>query len=381
MGLSFNKMKTAIKVVVDSGHVPNIVGLQGIGKTDLVREYAEENGYAFAEITCSLLQEGDLALPYLSQGGDGSVSYAINKIITNLEKEGAGKKYAILFMDEFNRGSSQTQSELMNLVLQRSVAGYKLADNVRIIIAMNPSSEMSGYEDTDYTVSFSDNAIMGRVLTIDMVPVLGEWLSYGERVKDGRKVIHDCVRGYLTSNPKEFTTKEHAGMINNTPRGWSRVSDVLYSYESGGLRDTNLLLNLLKGTLDSKSADRFLHYYKTSSKTVNYKSIAISTLNAESTDNWDASLFNMSDAELDKVLGFMLDSVSSGFSGEYTVRNLVDFISAVPKELSYSWVSSIQQNYPEIYESLIEDQEFSSYVLGLLVNVPSMEVGGFIGKE
>lgn len=380
MGLSFKNMKTAIHVVIEAGHVPNIVGLQGIGKTDLVREFAEENDYAFAEVTCSLLQEGDLALPYLSTDGDRGVSYAINKIITNLEEAGRGKKYAILFLDEFNRASTQTQSELMNLVLQRAVAGYKLADNVRVVIAMNPSSEMSGYEDSDYSVSFSDSAIMGRVLTLDMVPVLGEWLSYGERVINGRSKVHPVVSGYLTVNPREFVTKEHSGMINNTPRGWSRVSDVIYSYEDMGIRDTNLMLNMMKGTLESNSADRLLHYYKTNSKTINYKSVALSTLRASSTDMWDSSLFNMSDAELDKVLGFMLDQMSSGYTCDNAIPNMVEFISAVPRELSYSWISSIQQNYQSIYEMLLENEEFSAYALGLLSNVPSMEVGGFVGK-
>lgn len=380
MGLSFKNMKKAVEVVVEAGHVPNIVGLQGIGKSDLVREFAYENDYAFAEVTCSLLQEGDLALPYLSGDGNRDVSYAVNKIITNLEYEGKNKKYAILFLDEFNRASTQTQSELMNLVLQRAIAGYKLADNVRVILAMNPSSEMSGYEDSDYSVSFSDSAIMGRVLTLDMVPVLGEWLLYGEQIVNGRSRVHPVVSGYLSINDKEFTTKEQSGLINNTPRGWSRISDVLYSYEDLGIRDTNLLLNMMKGTLESNSANRLLHYYKSNSKTVNYKSVALSTLRAISTDKWDSSLFNMSDVELDKVLGFMLDYVSSGINDDTAMPNMAEYISAVPMELSYSWISSIQQNYQDIYEKLLDNEEFSSYALGLLVNVSSMEVGGFVGK-
>ena len=88
MALSFTNVKVAMDVVLQSGHVPNIIGLQGIGKSDLVREYVNDKGYAFKEITCSLVQEGDMAMPYISKMEDGrEVHYAINTIITSLQDE------------------------------------------------------------------------------------------------------------------------------------------------------------------------------------------------------------------------------------------------------------------------------------------------------
>lgn len=371
MSLSFNNMKTAVKLVVKSGHVPNIVGLQGIGKSDLVREFAKENGYAFAEVTCSLIQEGDLAMPYISTNASGEkeVCYAINKIITNLEKAGQGKEYAILFLDEFNRASTPSiQSELMNLVLQREVVGHKLAENVRVILAMNPSSEMEGYANTDYSVSFSDNAIMGRVVSLDLRPNLSEWLNYGSKELNGKTLIHPIVRGYLSSNNEEFITKEDVGHVNNTPRGWLRVSDILYIYEEEGINSIPLLKNLVSGTLAKISADRFCAFYKQNKSAIDYNKLALSTLNAPSYRQWDKLLFEINDAELDKVFKIMLDCLGGDIT-EVQKANISKFIVSTPEELMYSWVTFIERNYSWLYTILLEDDEFSDIVVGLLVNI------------
>lgn len=259
--LGFNDMKIAIDIVINSGHVPNIIGLQGIGKSELVREYCKEKGYFFKEITCSLLQEGDLAMPFISEkDGEKCVSYAISNIIKEVSSFSEDGKYSILFLDEFNRASSQVQCELMNLVLQREIVGYRLSDNVRIILAMNPSSEMSGFEDTDYVVSSSDFAIMGRVNSLVMQVNLKDWIAYGSRVVNGKTVINDLILDYLRTNRNEFITKEIQGSINNTPRGWSRASDIIYSYLDSGLHSKGILTATLKGTLCDESAVNLSNY-------------------------------------------------------------------------------------------------------------------------
>lgn len=85
----------------------------------------------------------------------------------------------------------------MNLVLQRRVVNYTLPENARIILAMNPNSEMEGYGNTNYSVAFSDNAILGRVVCLDMTPSLVEWLDYANRVGDnGKTVVHKSVSSF-----------------------------------------------------------------------------------------------------------------------------------------------------------------------------------------
>src|SRR5699024_10276667 len=133
-GLGYNTIKAGLKVLLENTViVPSITGHAGIGKTQLVQSIAQEDGYYFKEMTCSLLQEGDLAMPIPDRLEESSsdkmarVKYilhtALVEIIEYHDENPNGK--SILFLDEFNRATSSVQSELMNLVLQRDIMGTK----------------------------------------------------------------------------------------------------------------------------------------------------------------------------------------------------------------------------------------------------------------
>lgn len=384
MALSFTNVKVAMDVVLQSGHVPNIIGLQGIGKSDLVREYVNDKGYAFKEITCSLVQEGDMAMPYISKMEDGrEVHYAINTIITSLQDEviKGGYTHGVLFLDEFNRARSNVQSEPMNLVLQREIAGYKLDSRIMVVLAMNPSSEMAGYEDTDYSVSFSDSAILGRVCSLHLNPILSDWLDYGSRVrKDGNSLVHAVIMKYLQVNPQYFTTKEVSGSVNNTPRGWSRASDILYSYEQLGISNKQILRNLFDGTLDSTCVDSLVTFYQSFKGGTNLYKVADSIL--DGSFNLANGYKKLTEVELDKMFRILVEKLYAmgGISSEVAGR-FVDFILLANSALSYSWMSLLSTDYADLYEGLIEDNtNFSNYALKLLSSVKGRERGGFNGK-
>ena len=377
MSLTFNQLKVAIDIAVKANQVPNIIGLQGIGKSDLVREYCKEKGYYFSEITCSLIQEGDLSMPYLSPNKDG-VNYAVNTIIQDLSEKSSKYDYVILFLDEFNRASEQAQSELMNLVLQRRVVNYNLPDNARIILAMNPNSDMSGYDNTNYSVSFSDSAIMGRVVNLDMRPVLEDWISYGKRMDDGRQMVHNSVLNFLTSNKRLFITPESDGCVNNTPRGWKRVSDIVYSYEELGMNDLVILSNLVRGTLEEKTAQLFMQYYKENRTPVNYLKMANDLLN-----NFDSSVLdNITDLDKVDLFTFMSNRLISGDITVDMVENYKRFIKSVSRELCYALISKLQQteSYSDIYETLLEDDSMCRYIMSILDKATTKVGGHKFGK-
>ena len=378
MALPFSKMKKAVDVVIKSGHVPNIVGLQGIGKTDMVREYAKDHDYPFTEITCSLIQEGDLAMPYIQKdtNGVGDVEYSVNRVIRNICDKSYGKECGILFLDEFNRTSPQVQSELMNLVHQRRVVDYKLPDNIRIVLAMNPSSEMAGYEDTSYSVSFSDKAITGRIVSMEMDPKVSDWLEYGERQENGRKKVHPVLHSFIASNSTFFYTPEVEGKINSTPRGWSRVSDIVYTYEEMGISDFDIFREMIRGTVDADSADAFVRFYKRNSEGMDFFHIARDVLNAESQDAWDLSkLCQLNDADLSKLFNIMLEGADRMNANH--LRNIKDFFIMTSPELAYALQQTLSVKYDSLYQDLLAFDDFSSYILKVVINIKNTEVGGF----
>lgn len=373
--LSFNSMLKAVDCVVKSGHVPCLVGLQGIGKSDLVRTYARNKGYAYTEITCSLLQEGDLAMPFVVHDEDNDyVKYSINEVVRRANDLCCTYERSILFLDEFNRGTPQTQSELMNLVLQRRLDGYELNANVSIILAMNPSSEMEGYEDSDYSVSFSDSAILGRVVLLKMNPSVVDWLSYAKG-----SGVHEAIISFISNNRELFYTKEVSGAINNTPRGWVRASDILKAYEEMGIQDDRLLREMLSGTLVGGTALRFIGYYKDTASSINYFDLAEQVM-TKNPDEYPELMFKLNDADLDKVFTIAADIFAEDPGNDEKLEKLVTFILAVDDSLMYTWITRVESKNPDLYLRLIEEKRLSEYVLTKLSGIKNMERSGFSGK-
>lgn len=254
--LSLGQMKQAVELILEDGHVPAIVGGAGIGKTESLTQIALENGGMFKTITCSLMQEGDLMLPIPKQYSEEqdannlrTVTRALDEdivqIIEFLETEGNEDKTAYLLLDELNRASTAVQGELMNLVLAKELKGVKIPDGCKILVAMNPSSDMSDeFADTNYAVNAGDSAIMDRMTYVYVRPDLSEWADWGSEVvpRTGLPKVDPRIVTFLENTPQTsssdtsyFNMKESDGKITATPRSWVRASNHLVSFERKGL--------------------------------------------------------------------------------------------------------------------------------------------------
>lgn len=236
MALTYQAMKQAVKAVIAAGNVPNIVGAAGIGKSALVAETARELDARLFTTVVSLSEKGDLAIPVpplrkeafiqsTRYGTLANVQYGYSEtliqIIEQAEREPG--KPIIWFLDEFNRGTSAVQSELMNLVLQRQVNSLQLPAEVRIVIAENPDSSMAGFESADYAVAPADDAIKDRTVRLVMTTSLADWLTWAQTTVDGQPRIHLLVQRYLREHPTFFNGPENEDLFP-TPRSWERVS-------------------------------------------------------------------------------------------------------------------------------------------------------------
>lgn len=276
-GLGFDTVKQGLRLILKNQKiVPNIVGHAGIGKTQLTQSLAKEEGYFFRGMTCSLLQEGDLAMPVVDTSGSSDskmarVKYVLHtalvEIIEYHQENPDGK--SILFLDEFNRASSPVQSELMNLVLQREVMGTELPEGCRIILAENPASDVEGFEDADYHVNERDNAINDRTMRIRMDANLDSWLkTYASKVinDEGRTQIHTAVQDFLhDGNINYFLDTTSDTDKKPTPRAWERVSEFLYTLEDQGFEfghDDTLAFTVegIKGSVGDEVGRLFTEY-------------------------------------------------------------------------------------------------------------------------
>ena len=179
--LGFKALLSAIPVVIKAGNVPTIVGEAGIGKSALVAAVAQQMKAKQFTTVVSLLEKGDIAIPvppldqtgYVKTTQYGTLAdirfgyfHTLINIIETAEQHPG--QPIIWFLDEFNRGSQAVQSELMNLVLQRSVNGLQLPKEVKLVLAENPDATMAGFSQTAYGVTTGDPAINDRTVRLVM---------------------------------------------------------------------------------------------------------------------------------------------------------------------------------------------------------------------
>lgn len=253
--------------------VPNIVGHGGIGKSQMIRDLAKNNQFGYYEITCSLLQPGDLTMPVPKED---HIQYFLNPQIQGAidEANANPNRKVILFLDEFNRPIAMVQGELMNLVLQRNLMGQPLPDNVVIITAENPSSDVEGFENTSYATNARDLAINDRTMRVRMGANLDDWItSFANQdhpVETNRKMIHPAITEFLQADGRQyFIVIDETRDKNPTPRAYERLSRLLYAYEDAGhdvyhLADDFLefLIEGIEGNIGEEAGQVFVTYLR-----------------------------------------------------------------------------------------------------------------------
>ncbi|KOF56974.1 MULTISPECIES: AAA family ATPase [Clostridium] len=271
--MKFTEALQSIHLVINSGSVPLLVGESGIGKTALIKQFAADYNYYYINIDGNLLKEGEIGgLPsvekYYTNINEKKVeknrtTYAVYfkfaYIDELLEKDPNAK--ILLFIDEINRCEHSVQQEIMNIILNREINGYKLNDNVVVVAAMNPSNKYDEFEDSEYQVVDMDQAQEDRFVWIYMESDVNEWLKWGMKLENGEPRIHDDVINFIASFPEYLHAPNSKESIKPTPRSWVRVSNIYREYlkEKGSL-SLSILYNVVKGNVGAAISQDFLNY-------------------------------------------------------------------------------------------------------------------------
>ena len=216
-----------------------LVGNHGIGKSEILTEYFAAKG----------MRVVPLFLGQMSDPGD--------LIGIPNRNESTGKTEfmppwwfpldgtpIVLFLDELNRARPEVLQTIMDLALNRTLAGRSLPEGSRIISAVNAGDQ---YQLTDL-----DPALVSRFNVMAFRPTVQEWLLWAEQEGvDGR------VTAFIRENPlwldKDPDAKEGADTgLDKTPdrRAWKRVSDILHSVQEV----TPVVTKILSSVVGPKAA-------------------------------------------------------------------------------------------------------------------------------
>ena len=261
-----------------------LVGRHGIGKSQIVKSFYESAGLTVTTFFLGQMSDpGDL-IGLLHKNEKSGLSEFLPPYWWPIKKEPI-----VLFLDELNRARPEILQSVMDLTLNRTLAGKTLPAGSRVISAVNEGEE---YQLTDL-----DPALVSRFNIYQFAPTVEDWLIWANENKIDQRVIRFLQENseYLDGDPKLDRT-EHAGYnteLARTPdrRAWERVAHSLKGIKSieplhvkmiAGIVGINAAMLFAKSCEDShliSADDVLLRFAKTKTKLKKLQMHEIASLN------------------------------------------------------------------------------------------------------
>jgi hypothetical protein len=204
-------------------------GAPGIGKTEIVKQVAEEMGMGF--VSSSLThhtRQSVLGLPVIQELEDYGkyTQYTMSEILGMVyQKQQQGYDEGILLLDEFPCVSESILPIMLAFLQTKNIGQHYLPEGWTIVLCGNPP-------DYNKSARSFDAAITDRMRKIQMEFSVEDFLNYA-RQHD----FHETIISYLEAN------KAHVYICENkkdgdlvTCRGWENLSHGLKAYEKLGQR-------------------------------------------------------------------------------------------------------------------------------------------------
>ena len=363
--MNFIDTLKSVDLVLSTNEVPLVVGESGIGKTALAKKLAKENNWSLVVIDGNLLKEGEIGgLPtiesYTITNSNGEkiekkiTVYAVHNKLREIDEEIAKGKSVLLFIDEINRCEHTVQQELMNLILNREINGYKLHDDVKILAAMNPSSKYGS--DFDYQVVDMDAAQENRFVWLNMEPDYTQWLSWAIDAGIEQKVIE-----FISTFP-EYLHKVNEDDVRATPRSYERVSKVYKEYKNKmDIIPRAVFLNVIKGNVGKIIAEEFISFVESNhSPLISFEDVFSGDILNESVvekvNNETHTRLYLSAMNILKTLEVNIND--ENYDSSFYINRFVKFLKTYPIDLMVGIMKDMKNTYAKVYNVAIKNEEF-----------------------
>lgn len=363
--MNFIETLKSVELVLATGEVPLVIGESGIGKTALAKEVAKKNDWSLIVIDGNLLKEGEIGgLPtvesYIAIDSKGNkiekkmTVYAVHNKLKEIDEEITKGKAVLLFIDEINRCEHAVQQELMNLILNKEINGYKLHQDVKILAAMNPSSKYGA--DFDYQVVDMDAAQENRFVWLNMESDHMQWLQWAIGAGIDQKVIE-----FISTFP-EYLNKKNEDDVRATPRSYERVSKSYQVYkEQKDAIPRAVFLNVIKGNIGKIIAEEFISFVEANcSRLIGYEDVFTGeTLSEEVLEKIKKESHIRLYLSAQNILKTLESNIKNDEDEvDYLINRLVTYLKAYPIDLMIGIMKDIKNSYTEVYKRALENEIF-----------------------
>ena len=191
-----------------------LTGRHGIGKSQILTRYFKSKGIPVKALFLGQMSDpGDLlGLPNKDEETGKTVFMPPYWFPVDGQP-------IVLFLDEINRARPEILQTVMDLVLNRKLAGRELPEGSRIIAAGNDGEE---YQLTDL-----DPALVSRFNIYTFRPTVEDWLLWATRTGLDERILN-----FISANPelldRSADTKEDQGLDKDPDRrAWEKVARLM----------------------------------------------------------------------------------------------------------------------------------------------------------
>lgn len=323
-------------------------GVHGIGKSQIVKQFAKENDYHIEELFLSHQEVGDLiGIPHtVEKDGATLTMWSVPIWLQRMNDAANGGKRCVLFLDELNRAPIDVRQSALQLVLERQLHEHILptfnGERTLIVAATNPAS--------DYQVDELDPALLDRFLFLQVEPDAPAWLKYSREAN-----LNAVVRDFIKEFPDRLHFTPAEGTTGSSPRSWEKLAAYLDENEN---IPKEILFQVMKGKIGTEVASQFYSFYENYVDVIKVEDIE--QLIEENKDRCD-NIEDLAELISDLMSGTeaiqksdMIHQFTAKYMDQDDIYPVLVYLYSLEVEICVAFLKSYRNDEPKKYKKIAE---------------------------
>lgn len=366
--MNFSETTKAIEYLFKTNLVPLLLGHTGIGKTQLVEQYARKRDQDLIVIHVAQLEPSDFVGLYKITEDGRTANCPPNwlpykEFDKTKAKEGLAQflhggainpNGGIVFLDEINRGHEDIRQAMYQFITAKKIHTYTLPPNYKIVAAANPTNSYECYE--------FDPALINRFAWIKFCPDCDETIKYLEAKYNKKTPITQWLatdKSLIDYGSDDFNITD----LRSTPR---ICDEAISIYEAMIDERKDFQRKMLETVMPKEKVSSFLAFLD-EIKFLNYKDVLkglkeakkeklTALIKSERRDVLSTLTMDLGDVFSKTIDQIKVDGVDTPV--EKMIQNLCDFLEVIPEELCTAFIDKIPQEMYSNPKCVLNDKKF-----------------------